>query len=237
MSFPLLEEARLFLEKFERIEQVENNEPMVAVPKARELFRFQQSPWSYTLLLGHHYLRETVLQKLLAGAREVKTTLGRHYRVVVLDTYRPPPVQRMNFTLVSAWHRRAIPELTTERDSRAYTNMFTAIPEFGGHPCGAAIDLTLMDLRTGQVLEFGMHQVKTIFHVSRELGPVEMKPELKETYETLCDIMKAQGFYMTPCEWWHFGFGDIEWAVLTGQSRTLYTAVPWRPQLAFGQTE
>lgn len=237
MSFPLLEEAHLFLDKFERVEQHECGERMVAVTKARELFRFKQSPWSYTLLLGHHFLRETVLQKLLAGAREVKTTLGRHYRVVVLDTYRPPPVQRMNYTLVSAWHCRMLPELTTDRDGMAYTNMFTAIPEFGGHPCGAAIDLTLLDTRTGQVLEFGMHQVKTIFHAARELGPVALKPELMETYDTLCAIMKAQGFYMTPCEWWHFGFGDTEWAVLTGQPRTLYTAVPWRPAFAMGRVD
>ncbi len=227
MSFPLLAEAHRFLDGLESITRHDNGEPLVPVPQDRRLFRSKQSPWSFSLLLGRHYLRRGVLEKLQAAAETIVGETGGRYRVQLLDTYRPPPIQQMNYTVVSAYNRMAVKGLKTARDVRAYTNMFTAVPDLGAHPCGAAIDMTLFDTRTGESLVFGDDQMGIIFNHATELGTTPPPPELADLYGTMCTAMKDQGFTMTPCGWWHFMHSDAEWAWLTGRGATLYTTVPY----------
>lgn len=99
-------------------------------------------------------------------------------------------------------------------------HQFVALPSVAGHPTGGAIDLTLVlngneVSMGGQIADFSC-------------------PELLPTYSPLAtaeqsywrtvlhDAMVSEGFAPFYGEWWHFSYGDREWAAFYGYSETLY---------------
>ena len=85
------------------------------------------------------------------------------------------------------------------------------IAEKSGHSLGGTVDLTLVDLATGEPLDMG--------------GPFDFFGELSH-YETaglteqqidnralLHDAMQARGFTHYPLEWWHFSYPLPEGAI------------------------
>lgn len=114
----------------------------------------------------------------------------RGYGLLLHDGYRPWYVTKM------FWD--ATPESLRN---------FVADPESGSrHNRGCAIDLTLYDLETGEV-------------VTMPAGYDEMSPRSFADYpggtsrqrwlrKLLRDAMEAQGFTVYPDEWWHFDHED-----------------------------
>ena len=112
------------------------------------------------------------------------------YGLLIYDAYRPWYVTKM------FWD--ATPEAM---------KIFVANPAAGSrHNRGAAVDLTLYDLRTGQ-------PVQTVS------GYDEFSPRAFPEYpggtslqrwhrDLLRDAMEAQGFEVYEHEWWHFDFGE-----------------------------
>ena len=92
-----------------------------------------------------------------------------------------------------------------------------------GHPTGGAVDLTLAI--NGREIPMG--------------GKIAdfSQPELLPTFSSLVtseqaywrlllhDAMVAEGFAPFYGEWWHYSFGDREWAAFYGQSKTLYAPI------------
>ena len=116
--------------------------------------------------------------------------MDRGFGLMIHDGYRPWYVTKM------FWD--ATPE--------ALRN-FVADPASGSrHNRGCAIDLTLYDLETGEV-------------VMMPAGFDEMSPRSQADYpggtsrqrwyrKLLRDAMEAQGFTVYPDEWWHFDYND-----------------------------
>jgi D-alanyl-D-alanine dipeptidase len=114
----------------------------------------------------------------------------RGYGLLIHDGYRPWYVTKM------FWD--ATPETL---------KIFVADPASGSrHNRGCAIDLTLVDLATGEA-------------VSMPGGYDEMSPRSFGTYPggtarqrwlraLLKEAMEAQGFTVYPAEWWHFDYQD-----------------------------
>ncbi len=86
-----------------------------------------------------------------------------------------------------------------------HDSAYVASPVTGSrHNRGCAIDLTLIDLKTGKELQmptsFDDFTVKA--GASYDLVP----QEVKENRQMLIDIMSKYGFSVYPSEWWHFDF-------------------------------
>lgn len=115
---------------------------------------------------------------------------ARGYGLLIHDGYRPWYVTRM------FWD--ATPEAL---------KVFVADPASGSrHNRGCAVDLTLVELATGEV-------------VTMPGGYDEMSPRSYVTYpggtsrqrwlrELLREAMEAHGFTVYPAEWWHFDYQD-----------------------------
>jgi D-alanyl-D-alanine dipeptidase len=83
---------------------------------------------------------------------------------------------------------------------------FVADPSKGSrHNRGAAVDLTLIDLRTGQELEMPSGYDEFTDRARRNFagGP----PQAIANRVRLEDVMKRHGFEPLPTEWWHYDFG------------------------------
>lgn len=124
----------------------------------------------------------------LVRAHEWLKTQG--YGLVIFDGYRPWYVTKM-FWEATPPHLRD----------------FVADPAQGSrHNRGCAVDLTLVDLATGEVVEMpgGYDEMSPRSHVDYPGGTARQR----WFRDLLRRAMEAQGFQVYPAEWWHFDYRD-----------------------------
>jgi D-alanyl-D-alanine dipeptidase len=86
---------------------------------------------------------------------------------------------------------------------------FVADPAKGSrHNRGAAVDLTLVDRRTGR--EIPMPTGFDAFTARARQDFNDLSPEVLANRAKLRDVMKSHGFDPLPTEWWHFDFHGWE---------------------------
>jgi D-alanyl-D-alanine dipeptidase len=102
------------------------------------------------------------------------------------------------------------PYRVTRRMWEPYKNPdFVADPAKGSrHNRGAAVDLTLIDLRTGQ--ELAMPTPYDDFTIRARQDFNELSSEVMRNRALLREAMVKQGFVPLPSEWWHFDFQGWE---------------------------
>ncbi len=133
------------------------------------------------------YLRAPAARALM----DVQTELNvRGLGIKVFDAYRPYRVT------VAMWEPIKNPD-------------YVADPAKGSrHNRGAAVDLTLVDLKTGQ--EVAMPTPYDDF-TSRAAHAFEDLPEdVRANRAVLRDVMTKHGFEPLPSEWWHYDFRGWE---------------------------
>ncbi len=112
------------------------------------------------------------------------------YGLVVFDGYRPWSVTK------TFWD-------VTPEDKK----IFVADPAKGSrHNRGGAVDLSLYDLRTGEIVKMpGEYDEMTErSHINYECAT----PEAKRLRELLRTAMAAEGFAVYEPEWWHYDYKD-----------------------------
>jgi D-alanyl-D-alanine dipeptidase len=108
----------------------------------------------------------------------------------VFDCYRPLSVTKKMWEVLP--------------DSR-----YVANPERGSrHNRGAAVDVSLVDLKTGMELE--MPTDYDDFSEKAWRSYEGNKPEVKRNSDLLASMMKERGFEPLITEWWHFDFEGWE---------------------------
>lgn len=112
------------------------------------------------------------------------------YGILIHDTYRPWYVTKVFWDATEGFERE-----------------FVANPERGSkHNMGSAIDLTLYDLKTGEVIKM----VGTYDEMSDRSYPDYMGgTELERWHrDYLRATIEAQGFKVVSNEWWHYDYKD-----------------------------
>ena len=143
-------------------------------------------------------------------------------QLLVVEGYRFPEYQENYYLQELYLYSHAHPELDFEQ-LLEQTHQFVALPSVAGHPTGGAVDLTLAI--NGREIPMG--------------GKIAdfSQPELLPTFSSLVaseqaywrlllhDAMVDEGFAPFYGEWWHYSFGDREWAAFYGKSKTIYSPI------------
>lgn len=166
------------------------------------------------------YVRDTLAQKLADVNEELAAS---DLRLKVVYGYRHPQVQQTYFSNRQAAVQTLHPELSGTELER-YTHNFVAVPDVAGHPAGAAVDLTIID-ENGDELDMGTgiadYSDPTLIHT---FDP-RLTDEQRENRLALHDVMVDQGFAPFYGEWWHFSYGDREWAAFYHKKIARYGAI------------
>lgn len=145
----------------------------------------------------------------------------------VVCGYRHLDVQRQQFQEQVQHIQQRTPSLSGEELKEA-AHRFSAVPEVAGHPTGGAVDVRVIQ-SNGEALEMGT-----------ELGEDSpdtyvFSPFIKREHwrnrQTLRFCMLRAGFAPFDGEWWHFSFGDREWARYFDNEKAIYN------QLSFSMKE
>ena len=133
------------------------------------------------------FLQRPAAEALVRAHRKLR----KHgYGLLIHDAYRPWYVTKMFFDATPAENKH-----------------FVADPSQGSrHNRGAAVDLTLYDLKTGEPVQM----VGGYDEFSERSYPEYPGGTTRQRWhrELLRDAMEAEGFRVYEFEWWHFDYGD-----------------------------
>lgn len=140
--------------------------------------------------------------------------------------YRHPDVQRLYYERRYQALRQEFPGMS-EAELTELTHTQVAFPEVAGHPTGGAIDLTIQDV-DGWELDMGTgiadySDLEKCFTYSTRITRVQARNRY-----ILKEVMLRAGFINFEGEWWHFSYGDREWAFLSGKSCSLFSPIDFK---------
>lgn len=132
------------------------------------------------------FLQEPAAHALDKVEQELeKQNLG----LIIFDAYRPLSVQKIFWQICP-------------------NENFVADPAKGSrHNRGCAVDLSLIDLKTGT--ELVMPSDFDEFSAKANRNYAAMEPEARKNCKLLEEVMEKHGFKGLPTEWWHFDFVGI----------------------------
>ena len=132
--------------------------------------------------------------------------LVQGYRMKVFDAYRPACAVR-SFVLwgIEDQDIRMKPYFYPDLEKQS---LFIEgyIAKNSSHSRGSAVDLTLLDMRTGKEVDMG-----SPFDLFSEVSHPDYRGITQEQYENrmlLQKVMVRNGFLPLSCEWWHFSLKE-----------------------------
>lgn len=162
------------------------------------------------------------IARLLASANVIlKTSYG--YSIKVLCGYRSLEEQTKRFNELYEKTKLKNPNMN-EEDLLEEAHKFIAVPTVAGHPTGGAVDVTLVDIKTGLVLDMGSKYCD-FDDVNVYAKSPYVSEQVKRNREILRKTMLSVGFAPFDGEWWHYSYGDREWAIYRGQSKYFYNQI------------
>lgn len=157
------------------------------------------------------------LAERLREAQDWLKDQGLDCRLEVFYGYRSPAIQQETFEKTRI--QMGLPEqMTDEQMERVHR--FIAVPEIAGHPTGGAVDLTLIDDHTGAPLDMGTRP-HAFEKESYTFSPFISRGAWINR-QFLRAAMMSAGFAPFDGEWWHFSYGDREWAKYWNKSHAIY---------------
>jgi len=129
------------------------------------------------------FARKPVVDQLRSIQMELKS---KGYGLKIYDAYRP-------YAITVAFYKKAS------------NKAFVANPKTGSkHNRGCAVDLSLIDLKTGKDIE--MPTPYDSFEPQASASFAGLPEAVMKNRDFLIAIMRKHGFRVIPKEWWHFDF-------------------------------
>lgn len=214
--YRLLSEKMLNYRDYVGLSVKPNGEVLLPIPITANLYVRQIDSRMFPLTKDQIYVRQTVLEKLL----EISSLLESEHPELTLEVvygYRTLEIQRELF-------EKKVCELKgcyNEDSLFDAVHKYIAVPEVAGHPTGGAIDVQL--LKGQSILDFGT-KIWEFVEDSLVFSPFISK-EAWHNRQMLRRLMMMVGFAPFDGEWWHFSYGDKEWAKYYGKQHALYEQI------------
>ena len=191
---------------------IEQNEPLISLS---ELGFFCNSEYYKQNIPGATkdcFSRKTVAEKLL----QAQSLLPQGYKFKIYDAYRPIEVQESLWNKYQAQILEKYPQLSEEELDKM-TSIFVSKPSYDEynpslHNTGGAIDLTIVDT-SGNELDMGTkfddfsNMAWTDYFEQKNINK-----KVRNNRRLLYNVMISVGFTNLPSEWWHYEYGNKNWA-------------------------
>ncbi len=191
----------------------ENGEKLVKIVNTNNLKTREINPNTRKIKEKDIFVRESVATKL-KEASELLVSRSEDYVLEVVYGHRSMAIQRSLFN-----HYRN--EYSKKYDGIALleaTHRSIAVPEVAGHPTGGAVDVRI--LRKDKPINMGT-SIWEFVPDSFTFSPFISK-QAWDNRGLLREVMQRVGFAPYDGEWWHFSYGDKEWARYHRASAALY---------------
>ena len=176
------------------------DEPLVSVAhrRIRVLSNYWHAGWEEAI--PGTYLRQSAMMRLAGVAQRLPEPWG----LAVFDAWRPIELQQQLFDA-------AYQDPETEPGFMAPVSHDPRTPP--PHYTGGAVDLTLTYKSTPLALGTGFDDTTSVAHTESLEGEASPARTLRRV---LYQIMTEAQFVVYAYEWWHFEYGTLRWAAITG---------------------
>lgn len=174
-----------------------------------------------------YFVRKSVAKMI----NSAQLALPDGYRLLVRCGYRTPQVQARQFQRDYSDLKEQHPTWTTEKLDIEIIKR-TDPPDVGPHCTGGAIDLSLVDRKDSQ-LDMGTKMGTFVADAITCSDTISTKA--KQNRKILIDAMQSAGFLNFPAEWWHWSYGDHEWAYANNKT-TFYGQIEYREEFSEDQS-
>lgn len=199
------------------IPQKENGEPMAVIDQANGLRTFCLDPDMRPYTGTDIFVRESVLKKLKYAQTEIET-IWQNASLEIVYGYRHIDIQTGLFTKVKNNILKHDPNCSEETMNEK-AHIFIAVPEVAGHPTGGAVDVRVV-AGNGKPLDMGT-PIHDFSKASYVFSPFISKEAWQNRQLLRAGMIKA-GFAPYDGEWWHFSYGDREWAAYYKRNKAVY---------------
>lgn len=199
------------------------NEPFVELPEEDDFVegRYEQDSLNMGDLFKRVLVRKQVYAKLLEAAKVLKET-NPNYRLHVVYGYRSLEKQQEYFYDI---YNKMKDVIKDEDELLEYVHKRIAVPDVAGHPTGGAADLEIYDSAQDKMLDFGS-TILDYDDIKCNYYNDDLSEEAKANRKLLRDVMLSQNFAPFNGEWWHYCYGDKEWAFYYKKDKALYSQMP-----------
>ena len=224
---------------------IESGEKMVPMSLApdRILVRPQYYIQGLSGALPEGYVRLSVYNRLIQAAK----SLPAGFRFVIFDSWRPLRVQQSLFEAMQTRIRAAAPGLS-EETVRERASVYVAPPakdpgKAAPHSTGGAVDLSIADengllVNMGTEFDDATEKSSTAYFERLLANGRQLSENDREALfnrRILYHLLAEVGLVNYADEWWHYEYGDQNWAWHTGAPHAVYgitrAPLPWRPDL------
>lgn len=167
----------------------------------------------------NYLLRQTVVEKLKQVEKQLQS-INSNYSIQIQSGFRDMSKQikmfKKQLSLISQkrFYQNSI-------DLYEKVHQYIAVPSVAGHPTGGAVDLLIIDKNTNKPIDFGSDYLDfnnpNIKFYSKTISLVA-----KKNRTILRQIMTNNNFAPYDGEWWHFSYGDKEWAFYYKKPNAIY---------------
>ncbi len=188
-----------------------------------------ENPVKLVMLSKKKYLQDkraeyfSVRRQVAEKLDKANELLPAGYQFKIFETFRSFDKQ------VSLWNAEVEkitlkhPDWTTEQIEEEANNGIANPYKIGsGHQTGGAIDITIC--YNGVELDMGTPYLDTD-NPKTPTFATGLTPQQQSNRKWLHQLMASVGLVNYEAEWWHYSYGEHEWAVITNQKQTLYKAI------------
>lgn len=201
----------------------ENNNPLVEIPP---LIMNRYNPLCSDMQLLLHnkmIIRKSVSEKLIQAQKKLAEE-NNQFSLCITYGYRSLEVQTKRFQSVLQNTKQFFPN---PYDYYEEAHRFVAVPTVAGHPTGGAIDVVLVDKKTNKTLDFGSKQYDYSSKACYVFWP-KVNITAQKYRMLLRKVLLEVGFAPFDGEWWHFSYGDREWAYYYKKKQSLYSQIAFK---------
>lgn len=204
-----------------KVPLVENNEPFVFLDLNIIPNGYLKEMNDMEKITGKNIpVRKIVRNKLLL-AQKILFSLKPELTLFVSYGFRSLEVQISKFLKILK-EKCDLKYFENPSDLYQFIHTFVAFPLVAGHPTGGAVDVFIKNRLSGEIINFGSE----IYNYDNNIcfyNEPNVSKEAKENRKTLRTCMFEAGFSPYNGEWWHFSYGDREWAFNTKQKSSIYS--------------
>jgi D-alanyl-D-alanine dipeptidase len=207
-------------EDLQRIAVNENNDPFVSLQQDTiphgylPIFKDKES------VLGDKILVRKKVYEMLLRSQHALSNENPDFTLYVTYGYRSLEIQKLRF-------QNFIKNMNTDsyKDTTELYNAvhpFIAVPTVAGHPTGGAVDITIKNKISDSFLDFGSlqydYRTKDCYVYINTISD-----NAKKNRMLLRKVMVDAGFAPFDGEWWHFSYGERDWAYYYKNKAAFYT--------------
>ena len=165
-------------------------------------------------------VRLTIYEKLKKVAKKLKL-YNKNYKLIVVFGFRDMKLQEKYFYEI---YDKVKENFSDKMEMYEYIHEKIAVPEVAGHPTGGAVDVGIYDDEKQEIIDFGS-KILDWDTIKCYYNSEEISKEAAQNRELLRKVMLEENFAPYDGEWWHFSYGDREWAFYYKKDKALYKQV------------